>query len=56
MYDNPEQLWLAEAVIEHCDKYLSRLLQFILPENVAYLASIGADTLAIREYDWPYPR
>jgi hypothetical protein len=34
---------LVEAVIEHWDKYLSPLLQFILPENVAFLASIGVD-------------
>jgi cob(I)alamin adenosyltransferase len=41
MYDNSEQLSLLEAVIEHWDKYLSPLLQFILPEKVAFLASVG---------------
>ena len=55
MCDNPEQLWLTEAVIEHWDKYFSPPLHFILPENVAFLASVGADTLT-REYDRPYPR
>jgi hypothetical protein len=55
MYDNPEQLSLAEALIEHWDKYFSSPLQFILPENVASLAYVGADTLT-REYDRPYPR
>ena len=55
MYDNPEQLSLTEALIEHWDKYLSRLLQFILPENVSSSASIGVDTLT-REYALAYPR
>jgi hypothetical protein len=45
MYDNAEQLSLADSVIEHWDKYLSPLLQFILPENVAFLASVGVDML-----------
>jgi hypothetical protein len=44
MYDNSEQLSLAEALIEHWDKYLSPLLQFILPEKVAF-ASVGGDIL-----------
>jgi hypothetical protein len=56
MYDNPEQLSLTEALIEHWDKYLSRLLQFILPENVSSFASVGVDTLT-REYALlAYPR
>jgi hypothetical protein len=45
MYDDPEQLSLAEAVIEHWDKYFSPPLQSIFPENVSSLASVGADTL-----------
>jgi hypothetical protein len=55
MYNNSEQLSLAEAVIEHWDKYLSPLLQFILPENVAFLASVGVDILT-REYEGSCPR
>jgi hypothetical protein len=43
MYDNPEQLSLAEAVIEHWEKYFALPLHFILPENVAFLASVGVD-------------
>jgi hypothetical protein len=45
MYANSEQLSLAEALIEHWDKYLSPQLQFMLPENVAFLASVGVDIL-----------
>jgi hypothetical protein len=49
MNDNSEQLSLAEAVIEHWDRYLSLPLQFILPENVAFLPSVGVDIFT-REY------
>jgi hypothetical protein len=49
MNDNSEQLSLAEALIEHWDKYLSPQLQYILPENVAFLPSVGVGILT-REY------
>jgi hypothetical protein len=49
MYNNSEQLSLAEAVIEHWDKYVASTLQFILPENVAFLASVGVGILT-KEY------
>jgi hypothetical protein len=55
MYDNSEQLSPADAVIEHWDKYFSSPLQFILPENVAFLASVGVDILT-RENIPLYPR
>jgi hypothetical protein len=55
MYDNPEQLLLLEAFIEHWDKYFSSPLQIILPENVACLASVGTDTL-MRECTSSYPK
>jgi hypothetical protein len=45
MYDNSEQLSLAEALIEHWDKYFSLPLHVILPENVVVLASVGVDIL-----------
>jgi hypothetical protein len=45
MYDNSEQLSLAEALMEHWDKYLSSPSQLILPQNVAFLASVGVDIL-----------
>jgi hypothetical protein len=54
MYNNSEQLLLAEALIEHWDKYLSASLQFILPENVSFLASVGVDILT-REYEGSCP-
>jgi hypothetical protein len=54
MYDNSEQLSLAEALIEHWDKYFSLPLHFILPENVAFLASVGVDILT-REYGLLFP-
>jgi hypothetical protein len=55
MNDNSEQLSLAEAVIEHWDKYFSPPLQFILPENVAFFPSVGVDILTT-EYAASYPR
>jgi hypothetical protein len=55
MYDNPGQLSLLEEFIEHWDKYFSSPLQFILPENIACLASVGTDTL-MREYASSYPK
>ena len=46
MYGNSEQLSLAETLrVEHCDKYFSSPVQVILPENVAFLASIGVGIL-----------
>jgi hypothetical protein len=55
MYDNSEQLSLAETLIEHWDKYLSSPLHFILPEKTASLAFVGVDILT-REYTPSYPR
>jgi hypothetical protein len=52
MDDNAEQLSLAEAVVEHWDKYFSSPLHFILPENVAFLASVVTLT---RESALSYP-
>jgi hypothetical protein len=43
MYVNSEQLLLLEALIAHRDKYFSSPLQFILPENISFLTSDGAD-------------